>query len=247
MITKTAQTNEHKIMIPQKELWSARAVIHTAMQILFPPRCGGCGARGVWICDGCASDIRDYAQNCFFCETRALSTRVCEACAKRFAIEAIYWPWKYNNEKTHKIIGDYKYKGLRGAGPTLAKYLRQTVIERLPDDDWQVLPIPIHKSKERERGYNQSYLLARELGLPMIGRALVRSKATPPQARMNSRKERFESMRNAFEVQRPQDIKDKAILLIDDVATTGATLSEAARLLKRVGARRIVAGVLAHG
>ncbi|MEK7631210.1 MAG: phosphoribosyltransferase family protein [Patescibacteria group bacterium] len=217
------------------------------MQILFPPRCGGCGARGVWICDACALDIRAYSESCFFCETRAPSTRVCAPCAKRFAIEAIAWPWRYNHEKTHKIIGDYKYKGLRGAAPALAKHLQQTIIQNLSKDDWHTLPIPIHKSKERERGFNQSYLIARELGLPLIGRALVRTVATPPQARSDSRKARFESIRDAFEIKRPQDIEGKAILLIDDVATTGATLSEAARLLKRHGARRIAAAVLAHG
>lgn len=156
------------------------------------------------------------------------------------------WPWRYNHEKTHKIIGDYKYKGLRGAAPALAMHLRQTIAQ-LPPDDWYALPIPIHRSKERERGYNQSYLLARELGLPLVDRALIRTVATPPQARSDSRKARFESIRGAFEVRRPQDIEGKAILLIDDVATTGATLSEAARLLKRAGARRIAAAVLAHG
>ncbi len=223
-----------------------RNVIHTTLQVLFPPRCGGCLSRGVWICDGCAIDIRAYSESCFFCETRAPLARVCAPCAKRFAIEAISWPWRYNHEKTHKIIGDYKYIGLRGAAPALAVYLRQA-ITKLPADDWHVLPIPIHKSKERERGFNQSNLLARELGLPVISRALVRTVATPPQARSDSRKARFKSIRGAFEVARPQDIEGKAILLIDDVATTGATFSEAARLLKHHGARRISAAVLAHG
>ncbi|MEK7649912.1 MAG: phosphoribosyltransferase family protein [Patescibacteria group bacterium] len=223
-----------------------RNVIHTTMQILFPPRCGGCGAKGVWICDTCVADIRAYAQNCFFCEARAPKTHVCAQCAKRYALEAIVWPWRYSHEKTHKVIGDYKYKGLRGAAPALAKHLEQTITQ-LPQDDWHALPIPIHKSKERERGFNQSYLIARELGLPLINRALVRTVATPPQARSDSRKARFESIRDAFEIRRPQDIEGKAILLIDDVATTGATLSEAARLLKHRGARRISAAVLAHG
>jgi predicted amidophosphoribosyltransferase len=136
---------------------------------------------------------------------------------------------------------------MHASAPALAEFLRNTIATRLPADSWYALPIPIHKSKERERGFNQSYLLARELGLPLVDRALVRTRATPPQARSDSRKARFESIRDAFEVQRPQYIEDKAILLIDDVATTGATLSEAARALKNAGAGRIAAAVLAHG
>jgi len=224
-----------------------RKLIHTTLQILFPPRCGGCGARGTWVCAGCAIDIRAYSESCFFCETRAPETRVCEPCQKRFAIEAITWPWRYNHEKTRKIIENFKYRGMHASSYVLADFLCDSIRARLPADDWHALPIPIHRSKERERGYNQSYLLARELGMPVIDRVLVRTKATLPQARSDSRKARFESIRDAFEVQNPHHIEGRAILLIDDVATTGATLSEAARLLKRHGARRITAAVLAHG
>lgn len=102
------------------------------------------------------------------------------------------------------------------------------------------------------RGFNQAELLASalayNLSLPLIRRGvLVRTRNDIPQAKTKSREERRENIKGAFEVASNNDLTGKNILLVDDVATTGATLFEAARVVKEAGAQKISAAVFAHG
>lgn len=107
-----------------------------------------------------------------------------------------------------------------------------------------LVPVPLHRNRLKERGFNQSGLLARELARKMGWRVsfdvLARRIRTQPQTRLN-RGERLKNVRGAFEVTRPSEVRDRRILLIDDVFTTGETLSECARTLKDAGAREVYA------
>jgi len=109
-----------------------------------------------------------------------------------------------------------------------------------------VVPVPLHQRRERERGYNQSALLARrlatELGLPFAPRALRRVRDTPPQASLDLKK-RLSNVRAAFAANGPAPAR---VLLIDDVRTTGSTLSECASVLRAAGADRVYSLVLAR-
>ena len=102
--------------------------------------------------------------------------------------------------------------------------------------------IPLHFNKMKERGFDQAFLIARQvaviLKLPLEGGLLRRVKATSPQATM-TRAERTLNIKGAFEVNRPEHVSDKDILLVDDVFTTGATVDEAAKILKQNGARKV--------
>jgi ComF family protein len=102
-----------------------------------------------------------------------------------------------------------------------------------------VLFVPLHPRRERERTYNQARLLAaalaRDLRLPLLDHTLVRRRNTSTQTRLNAR-ERRENMRDAFAVPEPEWIDGRRVLLVDDVMTTGATVNECARVLKRAGA-----------
>ncbi len=105
-----------------------------------------------------------------------------------------------------------------------------------------VVPVPLHPKRLRDRAYNQSALLARRLGqnagLPVVEGCLVRVKATPPQARTAAVAERRRNMAGAFAC-RDGRLKDRQVLLIDDVATSGATLDAAAAALKASGAETV--------
>ena len=111
------------------------------------------------------------------------------------------------------------------------------------------MPIPLHPSRLREREYNQSLLLAdelnRDLGLPLVYDNLVRLRATPPQTEL-SRSERLANLRRCFAVQRPADVIDKRVLLIDDVMTTGTTAHECAKALRKAGAGDVYVVTLAR-
>ena len=108
-----------------------------------------------------------------------------------------------------------------------------------------LVPIPLHRSREAERGFNQAELLARRLGraweIPVENRAIQRVSATRPQTDLN-RAERRRNVRNAFSVTKLERLRGVHVLLIDDIYTTGATAEEAARALRRAGVARV--GVL---
>lgn len=114
----------------------------------------------------------------------------------------------------------------------------------------RIVPVPLHPSRRRERGFNQSDLLARGLvralrrrgglAVPQIAKACLRRKrATPPQTGLSLARRR-ENLRGAFEVANPEEVRERCIVLVDDVMTTGATLSACARALKRAGAAKVL-------
>jgi len=112
-----------------------------------------------------------------------------------------------------------------------------------------VVPVPLHAAKMKERGFDQSYLIAREVaraaGLPLDAGRLVRVRKTEPQAGM-SKGDRLRNVRGAFRVTRPEEFRGRDILLVDDVFTTGATVNEAAKVLKQSGGRRVFVFTLAR-
>ncbi len=163
------------------------------------------------------------------------------------------------------------YSGNLRAAILLLKFRRR---ERLGwrlgeylEGDWRVLretvqsepvlvPVPLHPSRERERGFNQAYILGRGLSrklrrisgapLPRLEtQCLRRIRPTPPQAGLSLRA-RQENVRGVFEVASPERLRDREVVLVDDVMTTGATLSACATVLKRAGAVRVVALTLAR-
>lgn len=120
--------------------------------------------------------------------------------------------------------------------------------EALPPVDF-ILPVPLHRQRLQERGFNQAGLMAGEFGrrwsIPVRFGVLVRQRATQPQTRLG-RRERLENVQGAFTVVKPELVRDRSVLLIDDVFTTGTTLSECARVLKRAGAHQVAAVTVAR-
>jgi ComF family protein len=112
-----------------------------------------------------------------------------------------------------------------------------------------ILPVPLHPKRLRWRGFNQSVLLARQVSraynTPMDPFVLVRRRETPPQTQLTE-EERRKNMRGAFAVNPNKPIKNKAILLIDDVYTSGATVNECSRTLRRAGAKNVYILTLAR-
>jgi len=144
-----------------------------------------------------------------------------------------------------KIIHALKYRGRFSIG----KYLGEKLSVELPyfKSEWKIdiiIPIPLHQLKKVERGYNQTYYIAREAGkklnIPVKQNVVKRIKFTQTQTTMNLA-EREENMRDAFSVKKSKEILGKNILIIDDVITTGATISECGKVLLEAGATRIYA------
>jgi ComF family protein len=134
-----------------------------------------------------------------------------------------------------------KYGNLRALAAPLARLLNDYLMTK-PAPGEVLVPVPLHRKRLRERGYNQSSLLARELGkladLPVLDNCLIRRQHALPQARTATVDERHKNVADAFVI-RDRRLRDKQVLLIDDVATSGATLDACATVLKAAGATSV--------
>ncbi len=210
-----------------------RDLADSALRLLFPSRCVLCGREGDLICESCRQSFPLRLDP--------------DAIPRLSGIRAARAVWPYEGS-VREIVRRYKYNGLRSLAPVLASEMAHILHEWSPSIDL-IVHVPVHPARLRERGYDQSELLARELsrtgGIAAIP-ALVRLRETAVQARAMSAAQRADNVRGAFNVPDSARIRRANVLLIDDVLTTGATLKEAARALRRAGARNVYALTLAH-
>ncbi|MGB2768690.1 MAG: ComF family protein [Candidatus Zixiibacteriota bacterium] len=148
-----------------------------------------------------------------------------------------------------KLVHRLKYDKKIHLGKRLAQKLGESISQ---EKDFagcdMVIPVPLHRARQRERGFNQSEVLAEGIsqatGLPLARDVLKRKKNTKDQTYLNAQ-QRAENVKGAFVVTQPERISDKKVILVDDVMTTGATLNECARMLQEAGATRVFAATLA--
>ncbi len=225
------------------------------LDILFPASCVACDAalpkleKNSVICGACLQSIPLYdALYCPVCLRRIPPDgSPCHPHGHYLLAPATH----YSNEKVQKLIYQFKYEQwLTAAEPVNA--LITAYLRRLPHpwDNYAVVPIPLHPAREFKRGFNQAAVLASAVGrtlyLPVIKNNIVRVKNTLSQTEQKDYREREKNMAGAFHVMHPDEFKQKNIILVDDVYTSGATLAEAARVLRVSGARRIIAAVVAR-
>jgi len=138
-----------------------------------------------------------------------------------------------------QAIKRFKYNRRLDMLPVMHHWLKRPLCLDLIQEADLAAPVPLHPNRLRQRGFNQALLLAQGLPeVPLERELLVRQRHTPPQAGLNP-KERRDNVKGAFAVPRPDLVKGKRILLIDDVFTTGATVKECAKVLRRSGAREV--------
>ncbi|HEY4915192.1 MAG TPA: ComF family protein [Candidatus Dormibacteraeota bacterium] len=207
------------------------------VDIVLPPRCGGCRMVGSWLCGRCRSRIRRLEEPlCRRCGAEVESARNDCGCRARLrSLTRLRSAAAYEGP-VEMAIQRFKYQGWRRlAGPLALLMAERLVIEGLAAR-WAVA-VPLHTSRLRQRGFNQSELLVRELrrrlSLSTLPGELVRTRATPPQVG-HDRRWRLDNVRDAFEW-RGAPLDARSVLLIDDVATTGATLEACAAALRAAG------------
>jgi len=159
---------------------------------------------------------------------------------------------EYGDPILQKIIQSFKYQGIKGLAPVLGEFLIKYLNSLNPQYSILnsiIIPIPLHKSRERQRGFNQAKLMAEfvagHFNLSLV-ESLERIKKTEPQAKMKSKEERLKNISGCFKVVNPDSVKEKNVVLIDDVFTTGDTINEAVKILKENGAKKIIALVAAR-
>ncbi len=145
-----------------------------------------------------------------------------------------------------EAVHQFKYRPCRSLGRPLGEWMA-TNVRMLTDID-VVMPVPLHKKRLKERGFNQALLLAHRMsethGVPYCCDNLYRARPTRPQVELTGA-ERIRNVAGAFALRQPGEVIDRTIVLIDDVFTTGATMNECAGVLKAVGAARVIAFTLA--
>lgn len=220
------------------------------LDLVFPPRCVYCGRLGSYLCDACRKEVQPIGRDiCIRCGNPMTVRGVCHHCRHDppDPIRGIRGVFFYKGP-IGQSIRSLKYQGVRELAPILGAYLADYIREHpIPID--ALIPVPLHPQRLAARGFNQSELLARTithiLGIPTRADVLRRVRATQSQTHLN-RAQRRQNVANAFEVAPGVDLRGRTLLIIDDVATTGATLRACALPLHRAGAREIWALTVAR-
>jgi ComF family protein len=232
------------------------------LELVYPPRCSLCqafltdGKGGViHFCDACLNSlVKISSPRCPVCGIPFVSKveedHLCGECLKkRPYFDALAAPYLYEGGIMH-AIHQVKYQGKTHIAESLGGLLAPFARERFGETKgFLMMPVPLHPRRLRERGFNQSLVLAGSVG-PVLGTrldfmSLRRVKYTQPQTGLK-RDERQRNVKGAFGIGGSPDMKGKTVILVDDVATTGNTLNECARVLKKAGCDRIYCLTLAR-
>ncbi len=221
------------------------------LDIIFPKFCLNCSREGDYLCEDCQGllDISGFHQT--------FSTK---------RLKDLYFPLSYQNFLVKKIIHQFKYQPfVKELSKTLASLIIEhfQLLDNKPDffsfpenrsssqeANFILIPIPSTKKRLKWRGFNQAEEIGKELAIflkiSLLNNVLAKIKETPPQVELSD-EERKENIEGAFIVRNEELIKNRKILLVDDVYTTGSTMEEAARVLKGAGAKEISGIVVARG
>jgi competence protein ComFC len=220
-------------------------ILNNILNIVFPAKCISCGKTGAELCLSCLS-AAPYAE--------------------RENADWIFSLYDYRHPPIKKALWLLKYNGKKRLTKIFARVIYDRILEELSDlsvlenfCEPILIPIPLSRKRYNERGYNQAQLICEEIvtlssnlergrGEVFIleTNILIKPKETEHQARIKDRRTRLKNIIGSFAVKNTEKIKNKNIILIDDITTTGATLAEAKKILKQNGARKIIAFTVAH-
>lgn len=228
------------------------------LDFIFPKRCVACRKVGDYLCPNCFSYLSFNVQNyCLSCNKPSINSFTHPGCKHKHTIDACFSAIPYN-KTAQKLIYNFKYKPFVS---DLAEFLTDLIFESLSQNEdfinasknikkWYFAPVPLSGKKFKKRGYNQSEILAKKLAfrfnLEFID-PLERIKDTKTQVGLKL-KERRGNVKGAFEIRKnfKTSLKNSGVLLVDDIVTTGSTLLEAGKVLKRQGAQKVIGITLAR-
>jgi len=209
------------------------------LDILFPASCIGCKAKNSLLCMECLETIPPPIQ---MLDDDTVSI------------------FSYRNRIIKKTLWSLKYTGNKQAAEILAKVSYDKMLEELSDRkifsnfcEPLLMPIPLSKKRQKERGFNQSELIARKISeldvsmsFTLAYNVLYKIKDTKSQVSIKDRKKRLQNLNGCFIVKNARTVFGRNIIIIDDVTTTGATIGEAKKTLLQAGAKKVIAFTVAH-
>jgi ComF family protein len=220
---------------------------------LYPPACVACGCLlplneiRRFICVRCENIFEPIAAP--FCEKCGApiesDAKHCASCyGKNFYFESNRSAFTYD-ELVRDLLHEMKFREKKRVAQGLAFLWASLAQENF--SDFTLIPMPLHKKKQRERGFNQAEILAKALSDAMkipMEKILHRTVDTPPQSGLHP-SQRAENVKNVFSVCEKFDVRERSFILIDDIFTTGASLNECAKTLKNAGASQVLCMTLA--
>jgi competence protein ComFC len=224
--------------------------IRSALEIVYPLSCGGCGSAGSVLCQECKDFFRpvEETSSCSFCGTWLSAENVCGECTrKRPPFERGHFGF-YFEGALREAVHSFKFKGRKDVGRALVRLLRPKLLHMQEAFD-VIVPLPVTEKRLKERGFNQTFIIAEEIsavtGKKLVHQALYKTRETRDQYTL-SRPERKKNVRGVFALRDGNVLKGKHVLLVDDLFTTGATAKEATKVLQAAGSRSVVLFALAR-
>ncbi len=220
------------------------------LDTLFPIYCLSCGKEGNFLCTNCQKTITFLKhQTCIYCKKVSLGGQTHSSCLKPFSPEGLVSLLDYRDEVVSELIIQGKYYFVKSTfellGQLMAQKLKKDYSNLILGKDYTnefiLCPIPLHSWRHRWRGFNQSEVLCKAISENLnleVREFLERKKSTLTQKDLK-KDQRQQNMENAFGLKTGVNIKGKNIFLVDDVTTTGFTLLEAVKALKRNGANQV--------
>ena len=216
-----------------------KSFLNTLFDVIFPSICISCKKNKGFLCQSCI---------------------IISPSSEKESADWIFPIFDYRHPPIKRAIWLLKYKGKKDIAYIFAEIMYERILEELADlyklENFKnpiLIPIPLSLKRLRERGFNQSLLICKKLieidkntNLTLEKDILIKPKETEHQAKIENREKRLKNILGSFSVKNIEKIKGKNIILIDDVTTTGATLTEARKILKKAGAKKIIAFTIAH-
>ena len=221
------------------------SIFEVAIGWLAPSECAICAAEGSALCELCrAAEVLPYGQHCGFCGQVSMEAKTCKSCKAKGAPTHIWISTDYQGA-AKDILRAYKFRHQRAVGRSLAAVVAETFWafndqKSFAKANYLIVPVPTASSRIRQRGFDHSALLAKQLG------GLLKLPSYPGLTRQgqvrqvgSKRSVRLVQQIGNYRVPRPDKIAGRNILLIDDVVTTGGTLRAAYKALRAAGAKRV--------
>ncbi|MDD3006644.1 MAG: ComF family protein [Candidatus Pacebacteria bacterium] len=235
-------------------------------------------ARERWICPDCFLKIMPRGEQvCPKCKEASEGGRTHSFCRGDNFLDGL-WAAVYYDEFFERAVHDFKFKFIKEISYPLSELMVRSILETQEFGEFQdivlvnyakdeeegiysdeqknvkaetiLIPVPLHPKRYAMRGFNQSFLLAKNIGekfaLPVREDILSRTKNTKPQSKTSNKEERYKNIESAFLCRKPDEVKGINIIVVDDICTTSATLNECAKELKRCGAKNVWGWVVAR-
>lgn len=237
-----------------------RLILDFTIDLIFPYQCIVCEKYldREYLCSSCFNALPIKKQNeCVGCQRPTPLGKTCAFCHDDYALDRLLVVSDFKNHNVASAIKLFKYRFLPDLVQPLSqlsfKYLGHLAKQNhfsMVQGNPLLVPVPLHKTREYWRGFNQAGLLAdliaRHYRLDVVD-GLVRIVHGTPQAELKNRPERLSNVRGLYACAKPEVFKGRAVILVDDVCTTGATFNECARVLKDAGAISVTALAIARG